>query len=493
MKQKILLLVLIGFILILPIHQAQAASFWDGFGIALQKIIVGLIDLYTIPLAIGLQIAQMITGILPVVAGEIFRVALNLNSEIALTPLRAGPTDMVTVGWQFTRDLANMLFVLILAWVGFATILRLETYEIKKIVPKLIIIALLINFIPVICGVILDIASIITKIFADQSTGIALYMWKLLPAVSMLQKGTASLTALIPGNGGISGMAVASLMGIVFNLIAFFMLALYAAIFIMRIVAIWILIVLAPLAWLGYIIPQGKKMWDMWWKNFIQWAIIGIPLTFFLYLTTFVLSSSSFVCDIDNAAAFAQYGFLEGLLTGLVGEGLICNTLPFFAGIIVMLVGFILSITFAPTGADAVIKGAKKGGLAAGKIAGTRAWSAGVTGPRKGLGAYREARKMGFSRRDALGEMNREMKRAILPKPVGATRDAGWRETVTKGSWNTIKDSAKTGWAVGLGLKKKKQGKASSKKGFQRCPTCSEEISIDAKTCTKCGAVLISD
>ena len=521
MKQKILLLVLVGFILILPIHQAQAASFWDGFGIALQKIVASAFDLYAIPAAIGLQIVQMITGILPVVAGELFRVVLNLNNEIALTPLGAGPKDMVTVGFNFTRDLANMLFILILAWVGFATILRIETYEVKKIIPKLVIIALLINFIPVITGVILDIASIITKIFADKSTGIALYMWNLLPGVSMVQKGTASLTALIPGQGGISGMAVASLMGIVFNLIAAFMLSLYGLLFIMRI-AIWILIILAPLAWLGYIIPQGKKMWDMWWKQFIQWAIIGIPLTFFLYLTTFVLSSSSFVCDIDNAAAFEQYGFLEGLLTGLVGENLICNPLPFFAGIVVMLAGFILSISFAPSGADAVIKGAKKGGLVAAKVGGT----AFTKGPLKDYGKglenylarpYRSVRDemntrvrarggwknpkswvsgaapgLGIGLGKGVGETFKDTARHLTPPPPkhwGPLIKGSLKASAKDGMVKALKDSAKAGWVAGIGGKtKKKKGPGGKSEKLVKCPTCNTDIAESAPTCPKCGA-----
>jgi len=482
MKQKIKSILIFSSValvlggILLPLQPVHAAGLADLIGEAIKKLIIGSIDIFSIPLALVLMLIQIVTGILPFIAAEIMKVCIALNETIKLIP--NGSSDMVSVGWQFTRDMANMFFILILAWVGMATILRLETYEVKKILPKLIIIALLINFIPVIAGVILDISNIITHYFAGKSSGAGEWLVGRLPMNDIIRGGWSNI---VPGEGGIASMAVKSLMGIVFNLIAFFVLTLYAVLFILRIVAIWVLLVLAPIAWIGYIIPNGKKWWEMWWKQFLQWAMMGIPLTFFLFLSGLVLGQG-IACEPQDIN-MDQYGFGTGVLAGIGGE-LLCSILPFVAGIAVLLIGFLMSITFAPTGADMVIKSAKKGGLAAGKVVGTKAWSTGVTGPMKGFRAYRDARRMGFSRRDSFGELNREVKRSIVPKSAKVMRDLSWKETITKGTWNAIKDVNKAGYQNTFGIKEKNK-----KKGFRpACPTCgNKKVSVTAATCPTCG------
>jgi len=506
------LCLIITFGLIMPLQPAQA-GLGDIITGALTKFITGTIDVFAIPLAILLMLAQLITGILPMIAAEVFKSIIAISNTIPLVPTSGG-TDMVSVGWQFTRDFANMLFILILAWVGFATILRLQDYEVKKIIPKLLFVALLVNFIPVICGVILDISNILTFYFTSKSTNVGALLWEKLPALDVIKAGATGLKELIPGTGGISGMAVKSLMGIVFNLIAFFMLSLYTILFVIRIVAIWILLVLAPLAWIGYIIPFGKKWWDDWWKQFIQWSIIGVFLGFFLYLSGFTLTGTSFAgCSVDMSGD--QYGLTTQILTSLTG-GLICNTLPFIAAIVVMLVGFMFSISFAPKGASAVFGAAKKGGIAASKVLGTQGLKIAkdyAKHPGQMVKDYRTGRVMGLSARKSLGAtMSKETKRTRqqwslpvpeksiqtynraralgIPKTEAVKMAARRLGTWTPGGKNTkavvqgFKNAAKAGWGAGTGAKAKK-------KGFRpACPTCGNpRVSISSPNCPACGHV----
>ncbi|MEK7090291.1 MAG: hypothetical protein AAB930_01770, partial [Patescibacteria group bacterium] len=52
---------------------------------------------------------------------------------------------LITV-WRFFSDFANVLFIFIILMIAIATILRLESYGIKRLLPTLIIVALTINF-----------------------------------------------------------------------------------------------------------------------------------------------------------------------------------------------------------------------------------------------------------------------------------------------------------------------------------------------------------
>lgn len=77
----------------------------------------------------------------------------------------------VQAGWTVVRDFANLFFILIVVAIGIATALRVKQYEVRKTLPRLIIVAILINFSPVICGAVIDAANIITNFFFTAGAG----------------------------------------------------------------------------------------------------------------------------------------------------------------------------------------------------------------------------------------------------------------------------------------------------------------------------------
>ena len=53
---------------------------------------------------------------------------------------------VVQIGWTLSRDLANMAFIMVMLVMAFGTVLRLESYGWKKMLPRLVAVAILINF-----------------------------------------------------------------------------------------------------------------------------------------------------------------------------------------------------------------------------------------------------------------------------------------------------------------------------------------------------------
>ena len=78
--------------------------------------------------------------------------------------------EIITTGWTVCRDIANMLFILFMVVIAFATIFRIEEYGIKKLLPKVIGIALLINFSMVFCSAIIDFSNIFADFFIKDIT-----------------------------------------------------------------------------------------------------------------------------------------------------------------------------------------------------------------------------------------------------------------------------------------------------------------------------------
>ena len=74
-------------------------------------------------------------------------------------PVNLG-NGLVVQGWNFIAGISNAFLVLILVFIALAYILKIETIDAKKALPKFILIALLINFSKVFVGVFVDIADI---------------------------------------------------------------------------------------------------------------------------------------------------------------------------------------------------------------------------------------------------------------------------------------------------------------------------------------------
>ena len=73
--------------------------------------------------------------------------------------------SVVVTGWKLVRDISNIFFIIILIWTGFATVFDLGGISMKKVVPALIINALIINFSLFGTQVIIDISNITARLF----------------------------------------------------------------------------------------------------------------------------------------------------------------------------------------------------------------------------------------------------------------------------------------------------------------------------------------
>lgn len=68
-------------------------------------------------------------------------------------------------GWTVTRDVTNLFFVFILLWIALATIFDVQEYSAKNLLPRLIIVALLINFSLVIGSTVIKISNKLADVF----------------------------------------------------------------------------------------------------------------------------------------------------------------------------------------------------------------------------------------------------------------------------------------------------------------------------------------
>ena len=252
--------------------------------------------------------AELVRTFLIYVAGLItLYLSANFLQTILDNPqwLKLGSSPMVLSGWRFIVGVADIFLILILVVIAFAYILKIETFEAKKTLPRLIIIALLMNFSLIFVQIFVDISTIIYQTILTGNTGLPFKIIEqlgvggysvLLSLITWL--ASIAITSIIPFTAPFAQLAlVLGVVGIIFlpnlliwyiQIILFFMVSgiffLYVLLLAARIFIIQLLAILSPLAFLCYILPQTKKYWDEWLNHLVQWVFFGIAVLFFFVI-----------------------------------------------------------------------------------------------------------------------------------------------------------------------------------------------------------------
>ncbi len=250
-----------------------------------------------------LQFLLKIIGyILSLVIGAIISVA-SYNDFI-------GEPNIIKA-WAIIRDFCNMFFILILLVIAFATILRIESYNMKKWLPKLLLMAVLINFSRTIAGLIIDFSQVfmLTFVSAIGDTGGSIVNALGVESYFSLVLDKTKLT----DNNYVDFMSTLSglLMGFLLILIASIVLIVFLSILVIRTVMLWIYVVLSPLAFLLGSFPGGQKYWTRWWDEFIKQVITGPVLMFFFWLA--LITATNFDIEAITSSSAKCFGAADSL------------------------------------------------------------------------------------------------------------------------------------------------------------------------------------
>ncbi len=260
-------------------------------------------------------------------------------------------SEAVAQGWVIVRDICNMFFVLILLVIAFATILKIENYSYKKWLPKLILMAILINFSKTICGLLIDVTQIVMLTFVNA--------FKTIGGGNLVDM--LGITSWMNMNQATQDFSNWSAMGayvfaVIYVIVSLVVLVTMLMMLVMRIVMIWIYIVLSPLAYLLAAFPGGQQYSSKWWSDFIKNLIVGPVLAFFIWLSFVTVAPGS------TGQTVLQ---MDAAMSGPTGPGAITATSTGF-GSSDLLIKFVISIGMLVAG----LKISQEIGGAAGGMAG---------------------------------------------------------------------------------------------------------------------------
>lgn len=208
-----------------------------------------------------------------------------LAGLIAVQPSTLGnPNNDLFRAWSIMRNIANVAFVIAFIIIIYSqlTSVGLSNYGLKKLIPRLIIAAILVNMSFIITALAIDISNILGYSLQDLLNNIR-------EDVFVMTNDThggsadswAALTAIVLGGGALGYAAIGSAGGALYLLVPLLVGLGLTLLFVVLVLAarqaiIIILVIVAPLAFVAYLLPNTEK-WFEKWRDLFMTMLIFFP------------------------------------------------------------------------------------------------------------------------------------------------------------------------------------------------------------------------
>ena len=251
----------------------------------------------------------------------------------------------IYLAWVIMRNISNVAFIVAFLVIIYSqlTSVGISNYGVKKMLPRLVIAAVLVNLSFTICAILLDLSNIAGYAFQDAFMGIK-------NTISTVGENTSTWTwseviMMILSNGALAGgvvatvamgaellpLALSALVGI--GLVLLLVLLIMAA----RQALIVILIIISPLAFVCYLLP-GTEKWFKKWRDLFFTMLVFFPA----FAVIFGGAQLAGIIIIQNATG-ANGGIMQilGMVVQVIPLALTPIILKLSGGVLGKFAGFV--------------------------------------------------------------------------------------------------------------------------------------------------------
>ena len=219
-------------------------------------------------------------------------------------------TDVVTQGWVIARNVANFFSIFILLYIAISIILGIGNDQ-KKLIVFVVIVALVINFSAVFTRFVIDVSNVFSHRFYTAiiggsepcsdgfniaGSGVALEFMRALSLTDFAKEGTwtgnvgggSTITPIVGGVDEVGGKFITGILSAVIMLVAAWSFIIVAVLMFIRTALLMLLIILSPIAFMGFILPPLKKTMESWWSALIGQSFF-LPIYLFFVIISLVL------------------------------------------------------------------------------------------------------------------------------------------------------------------------------------------------------------
>lgn len=206
-----------------------------------------------------------------------------IEDLLAVEPLSSNTDTPIFVIWNYARNISNIVFVIFILIIVYSQVtgLGLSNYSIKRTLPRIIIAAILVNLSYFICSLAVDLSNIIGASLRDFLSSVGESALASNPLNSDLKLSVADVFATIASGGAILGVSIAVAGGLSPLLIAFIPVIIGGIISLavglltisLRQSVVSLLIMISPLAFIAYLLPNTEKFFKKWYEIFFQMLV----------------------------------------------------------------------------------------------------------------------------------------------------------------------------------------------------------------------------
>ncbi len=237
--------------------------------------------------------------------------------------------------WSVMRQVANALFILIFLIIIFAQTLSIgiDAYTIKRTLPRLVAAAILVQFSFVIASLGVDISNIMgagiktlidTTLAATHGNAFSFTY-----ATGGLGIAALAIGALAAAGAIISGAAFILILGAFFGILGVFFTL------VARQIIITLLIILSPIAFILWILPNTQNAFYFWQKNFVR-ILLMYPLIVLLFASSRIVAVVATASGAANGGFTAQISAVVALAAAIIPLFLIPATFKFSGSLMMM-------------------------------------------------------------------------------------------------------------------------------------------------------------
>ena len=272
-----------------------------------------------------------------------------LKGYLEVEPLSSDTSSALYQAWSLVRNIANIAFAIVFLIIIFSqlTSVGVSNYGLKKLIPRLIVAAVLVNISYIICAVAVDLSNVLgsgtQEVLIDIRENLSgpntnsIDSWEsvtgyILAAGTAAGAATVTISGIVIASGASLGAALILLLPALLGLI----LAVLVALLVLaaRQALIVILIIVAPLAFVAYLLPNTEKLFERWRGIFVT-MLVFFPIFALIFggsqLAAFLIIQTATDINVILLAMFVQVAPL--VLTPLL--------VKFSGGIIGRIVGFV--------------------------------------------------------------------------------------------------------------------------------------------------------
>ncbi len=221
-----------------------------------------------------------------------------INNFLVIEPITFNEDASIYIVWSYARSITNILFIIFILVAIFSQLTGagFSNYNIKKILPRIIIAAVLVNLSFIICSLAVDASNVIgasTRGFFDSITEtVKASSANLIGDISWKQivgqifgtvgatAGTAGVAALAIGAAGGIQKVMILLIPVVLGAVASLIIGIFTIA--LRQVVVALLVMISPLAFVAYLLPNTEKYFQKW-LNLLKQMLFFYPVFSALY------------------------------------------------------------------------------------------------------------------------------------------------------------------------------------------------------------------